>query len=357
MHKKTYMNRLIIILILYLVCVSDLAIAQVGIGTTNPNKSSILDITSQDKGILIPRSDTLAITNPAKGLIICDSTTRRGLDYYYYDGKYWKSLGSNAAGFLDSFNGNRIIKRQNWGSISGINVATKTNIVDFINAVFFPFISATIDINGSLLFEIGTTNSVNISGTTTVWDETVFSGGHIDKIYTGAPTTIYNFGSATTYSTNVIFSPTQVVSTQDAWYRAYQTVGNNGVPPFSINSGVKYVQSCYPYFYGISTANLTTGGTALYTGLVGKSISIKNNKSFDLVPTGSFGYIYFCYPQSYGVLTDIIDPNVFHMFGSFTRYSANVTSTGLPNNWTEPYYIYKLQTQTSPTAGLYQFIY
>ncbi|MEL6812671.1 MAG: hypothetical protein AAFP76_15180 [Bacteroidota bacterium] len=47
--------------------------AQVGIGTTSPDASSVLDITSTDKGILIPRMTTgerNAISNPANGLMI-----------------------------------------------------------------------------------------------------------------------------------------------------------------------------------------------------------------------------------------------------------------------------------------------
>lgn len=48
-------------------------LAQVGIGTTNPDPSSILDIRTTDKGLLIPRLTTAqrnAISNPANGLMI-----------------------------------------------------------------------------------------------------------------------------------------------------------------------------------------------------------------------------------------------------------------------------------------------
>lgn len=47
--------------------------AQVGIGTTNPDNSSVLDIESTDKGVLIPRLTTAqinAIVNPANGLMV-----------------------------------------------------------------------------------------------------------------------------------------------------------------------------------------------------------------------------------------------------------------------------------------------
>lgn len=47
--------------------------SQVGIGTTTPDASSILDIESTDKGILVPRLTSAqinAITNPANGLLV-----------------------------------------------------------------------------------------------------------------------------------------------------------------------------------------------------------------------------------------------------------------------------------------------
>ncbi|MFV5695980.1 ice-binding family protein [Flavobacterium sp. LB3P122] len=52
--------------------------AQVGIGTTNPEVSSILDIQSTSKGFLLPRLTTAqrdAISSPATGLLIYNTTT------------------------------------------------------------------------------------------------------------------------------------------------------------------------------------------------------------------------------------------------------------------------------------------
>jgi hypothetical protein len=350
------MNRLGFLLILYLVFISNLANAQVGIGTTNPDASSILDISSINKGILIPRADTLSITNPAKGLIICDTATSTGLNYFYFNGVYWQSLGKNAGTFADSFNGARPIKRPNWTGVSNVNVGTTTNVQDFLEAVFFPFISATININGNILIEIGTSTTVTISGVTTVGDETIFSNGRIDETYAGLGT-IYSFGAATSYSTTFTFAPDAAVSsTLDYRFVARQGVANNGKPPFLITSGTtKLVQSAYPYFCSVSSANLTAGGTAVYTGLTKLAITGKVNKTVNL--TGTNGYIYFCYPSNYGNLTSILDHNLFQQLPSFTKYTATVTSVGLVNNWSTTYFIYKLNTLTSPAGWNYQFLY
>lgn len=51
--------------------------AQVGIGTTNPDTSSELDVASTDGGVLIPRmtyAQKTAIASPATGLLVYDTT-------------------------------------------------------------------------------------------------------------------------------------------------------------------------------------------------------------------------------------------------------------------------------------------
>ena len=67
--------------------------AQVGIGTTNPETSAALDITSTTSGILIPRlteNQRNAITNPASGLMIYQTDQTSG--FYFYNGSDWTRL-------------------------------------------------------------------------------------------------------------------------------------------------------------------------------------------------------------------------------------------------------------------------
>jgi hypothetical protein len=350
-----YMNKLVFQILICFALVSNLATAQVGIGTTTPNPSSILDIASQTKGVLIPRTDTLSVINPAPGLIICDTATSTGINYFYFNGTYWQSLGENAGTFLDSFNGNRAIKRPNWPGVTGVNVGTTTNVGAFLNAVFFPFISATISINANVLVEIGTNNNVTISGATTPNDETVFSNGRVNQVFPST-TTIYSFGSATTYSTTFTFNPIgSVPASQEYRFVAYQSVANNGVAPFVINSSTKFVQSVYPYLHVVSSVNLTAGGTDAYSG-VNKLIQARSNKTITHNSTTA-GYIYFMYPASYGTLTSILDQNNFEQITAFTRFTSNVTSLGLANNWTTSYYIYQSNFQTIPSNWNYIYRY
>ncbi|MBX7107430.1 MAG: hypothetical protein K1X61_02160 [Chitinophagales bacterium] len=64
-----------------------------GIGTTTPNGSSLLDISSTSKGVLLPRMTKTqrdGIAAPTEGLLIYQTNSQPG--FYYYDGSSWKSV-------------------------------------------------------------------------------------------------------------------------------------------------------------------------------------------------------------------------------------------------------------------------
>ena len=70
----------------------------IGIGTTTPNNSAILDLQSTSKGFLMPRLSTAqrkAIVSPAQGLLVFD-TDKNCL--YIFDGNVWQSI-SIAGGY------------------------------------------------------------------------------------------------------------------------------------------------------------------------------------------------------------------------------------------------------------------
>lgn len=83
-----------LIKIIFILFSSNLIVAQVGIGTTTPHSSSILDVNSSEKGILLPTLSTMqrdAIPSPANGLLIFNSTTT---SYNYYDME-WRDFSPN----------------------------------------------------------------------------------------------------------------------------------------------------------------------------------------------------------------------------------------------------------------------
>lgn len=65
---------------------------QIGVDNITPDPSSVLDLQSTDKGILIPRMTTAqrqAITAPASSLFVFDTTQGR---FYYFNGGQWHAL-------------------------------------------------------------------------------------------------------------------------------------------------------------------------------------------------------------------------------------------------------------------------
>ncbi len=67
--------------------------AQVGIGTTAPDSSSMLDIQSTAKGLLIPRmtlTERNNIPSPAQGLMVYQTDNTPG--FYYYNGSTWSAI-------------------------------------------------------------------------------------------------------------------------------------------------------------------------------------------------------------------------------------------------------------------------
>src|SRR5499427_8490778 len=72
-----------------------------GIGTTSPDPSSLLEIVSTSKGILIPRMTKTqrdAIAIPSTGLLIYQTNATPG--FYYYNGTAWTAITPKAGWLL-----------------------------------------------------------------------------------------------------------------------------------------------------------------------------------------------------------------------------------------------------------------
>ena len=113
------------LLVLFLsIAIVDTTIAQnVGIGTTAPDPSAILDVKSNTKGILLPRTSTTsrnAIVNPAKGLMLYDTTLSA---FWYHNGSAWAQLSGGATNYWTA-NGSNIFKNNN----ANVGIGTSTPI-------------------------------------------------------------------------------------------------------------------------------------------------------------------------------------------------------------------------------------
>ena len=126
--------------------------AQVGIGTAQPEASSILELSSTNKGLLIPRisltdvsTSSLDGVNPsALGLMAFNTNSNitggSGIGFYFWDGVTWDKMASNASNNSWSVNGNELSNSQFLGSTNDQSVRFKVNDVA----------AGSINTNGSL---------------------------------------------------------------------------------------------------------------------------------------------------------------------------------------------------------------
>ncbi len=240
------------------------------------------------------------------------------------------------------FDGNRTIKRSPYTTL---NVGG-SNIKEFIENFFFPFLTASVLVasGGTYYYETGSTQTFSISSTITANDETSFGSS-----------SIYRDGIqwySTTDPTPMSFAVSDSnISSSHAYTTKVQT-GNNGSPTI-ISSNSRTASFIFPYLWGMSsTPGLS--GNSLYTTFTRQVVS-QGNKTVSLV--GNVVYIYFAYPVSYPVLTSILDPNSFEAITNF-QYSASVpvTSSGLSTNWMANYKVYRTTLLSDPN-GNHQFKY
>ena len=94
--------------------------AQVGVGTTTPDASSVLEVQSTTQGMLTPRmtnAQRAAISTPATGLIVYQTDGTAG--FYYYTGSAWALL-INGTDALPAVNGSAVT------NLNATNITTGT---------------------------------------------------------------------------------------------------------------------------------------------------------------------------------------------------------------------------------------
>ncbi len=196
------------------------ATGSVGIGTTSPAASSLLEVRSTTKGFLAPRMTNAqrnAIGAPATGLLIYQTDGTAG--YYYYYGSGWRLLLYSAANT----------------SLSNLGSSTA------VNRSLTP----------------GTTGTIDLGSTTNRWRKGFFTDSIISR-------TLNVGGSSVPIGVRATGSGYGINATGGT-YGVYGSGTSYGV--YGNNSGSNYG------VYGNSTSGYGVYGSGGYTGLYGSGTS------------------------------------------------------------------------------------
>ena len=158
---------------------------------------------------------------------------------------------------------------------------------------------------------------------------TIAGSGYLSNSYSGS----YTFSSIS-------------VSTNTSGVFTFSYVATDGTTSYTATQSVKFV---YPYFFGFYPTS-PTFSTGVMNNVVqslatsgGKLISDYGSQSVGL---GGTGYICYCYPYSYGLLSEIYDGNGFLLWQSGTTstswtYSTVAVSIASPTGlWNGPYRVF-----------------
>lgn len=284
-------------LIFTLVCAAFLgqfnsATAQVGLNNPNPDPSSILDLKSTDKGLLIPRMTTgernamaIGTPTPAKGLLVFDTSLDR---IYFWDGAKWRAANVVVA---DSTGTNEVLRvgtRMSVGSgytasqpaSNGLLVEGNTGIGTNNPGSDKLSVDGTTKLNGNT----SVTGNVSVSGTTTTNTANVtgtLTAGNIANTGTNSNGPVPKGG--------IIMWSGSTANIPSGWALCD---GNNGTPNlqdrFIVGAGSTYAVNA-------------TGGSATHTHTTGSAGTHKHNVKGNTHgittynPSGTFSSTgYFC---------------------------------------------------------------
>ncbi|SCY08671.1 Head domain of trimeric autotransporter adhesin [Nonlabens sp. Hel1_33_55] len=134
--------------------------SQVGIGTVDPDESSILEVVSSNKGVILPKVsltgtlDISTIANPKPGLLVYNTANVVGLNvgYTYWDGSQWSTfLDLNTESNDWTLQGNSITGSEFLGTTNDQSLNFKINNTD----------AGGIETNGSIRLGRGTSSATN----------------------------------------------------------------------------------------------------------------------------------------------------------------------------------------------------
>lgn len=248
-----------------------------------------------------------------------------------------------------TFNGNRAITRS---SIDGV-IPGGTDVVTFLNNLFYPFISGSITLNNFAIQELGrTVTTINFVGTINTGSLNLNQFTNVEGYVNNVgrlPLLIPVVQSFNDWSVGVNLS----TRSDNVYIKA--TGVNQVGSPIEIVSNVQSIVFEAPTFAGSGIDNLQNNPANMKAILSGQNSLGGNNGKTVMQEPSSFqvqvytnnNWFYIVYPSGWGALSRIANPQLgdFNINTDFTQGFVTLT---LDNNvTTHPYRYYK---RTLPTT-------
>ena len=239
------MKNLETIVFIFIVTFNSAVFAQVGIGTVTPEQSSVLDVTSIDKGILLPRLTTLqrdAISSPSDGLLLYNVSTSN----FNYFNTNWKDFSPS----YKSVNSSVTIETQSAVDINipGMTLSPSHGVhsVSFESEILNTNTPSPYFINSNMLLtdfyalynQVMAFSPINTHSATYGSDETIIPGrydvasaisivGNIILDGQGNPNSIFIFhsGGALSFSANATVILTNGASAENIFWLGEGAIG------------------------------------------------------------------------------------------------------------------------------------
>ncbi len=259
--------RKLIVFLLLINTFSSVYSQNVAINTSGnpPDGSAMLDISSADKGLLIPRmADPTSISSPATGLVAYSTTTN---SFWYYNGSSWNEIGSGGS------NGGTLDDAYDYGgSGAGRIITADAGAVEINNGANTAHFINTSDVanftNGSDIVSLVTTGNSVATITT----------GSKERSLTLTNTNTNSYGLYAENSNTGVAIYGEVTNTSNQ-YSAIQGVSNygtttNGVYPSGV-SGYFDGSGMGVGVWGETNGNGSSAGAGIYGNAKNNNFGVK----------------------------------------------------------------------------------
>lgn len=309
--------------------------AQVGIGTTNPDASSVLDLTSTTQGLLTPRMTTLqrtAIASPANGLMVYD-TDLNALHYYDSSISNWTKVQANSR-----------LKFKRIKSTDVLATVLAEEKTAGGGSKYLLDSSTLYEINGVISVDLPIElNNAYISGLDSSDDKLVKTSGDLFTGTTGGNIrllTITVTGGGKVF--NLLGTGTQTLNFRDAIVRGCNNVGNIDDFYYVFNSIVLYTNNTTGIVYKninkllLSNTAWFSDNTGTFEKLEGTFGSVIKQGGFMEVTGSSIGFDVSSNPIVNDAVMETVVFNGTLTSGKYVNpYTAGgYTNYNFNNNWT-----------------------